>query len=139
MDLHGHRGGNATVAMLALMGEYDEPKVRGWVRQQRFDLLICTQELFDKTQAMELGLPLASLDVPSAELGRIGGLFQDMANIGQLAVRSMSTRLINDILGLPESPMSIVTQASFVEGASLGPLLRAEAGAAAQTTALAAR
>lgn len=139
VDLHRHRGGKATVATLALRGDYDEKPVRTWVRQQKLDALILTQDLFDKVQPMALGLPRASLDVPSSELGRIGGLFQDIAKIGQHAVRSMSGRLVNGNLGLPESPFSIVTQASFVEGDSLGPLQRRNPDSAAPITATAPR
>lgn len=124
VDLYKHRGGKSFVSTLILKRDPDEKKIRDWIDKQHLDALIASHEHFIKTEFLNGKLPRASLDVPGAEVGLTAGLFQNMAKLGQHAVRSMAIRLSNGILGLPEHPFSVVAQASFVDGKSLGKLTR---------------
>lgn len=113
IELYKHRGGTAKISTLLL---------RFPIAERHLDVLICSHELFRQTAYLEGDLARGSLEIPQAELGRVGGLYQDMWRIGQDALRSMSIRLANGLLGLPAHSFSVVTKATFVDGASLNLL-----------------
>lgn len=124
IDLYKHRAGKAAVSTLLLKAPISEKRLRAWIADRQIDVLICSHDLFQQTAYLDGQVARASLDVPQAEVGRTGGLYQDMWRIGQHALRSMSIRLANGLLGLPEHSFSVVTTANFVEGSSLAPLAR---------------
>lgn len=121
-DLYRYRGGRARVEMLAVDGVLEERALRAWIRRNRLDALVTSHGRFHETAYLQDSLARASWFVPETEVGRMGGLNQGMTQIGVQAVRSLGMRLGNGLLGLPEHPLSILTQASFVDGASLDPL-----------------
>jgi LacI family transcriptional regulator len=122
LDLFRHRGGGTNVAFRLCENPPGEKTALSWIRRHRLDALILTQDFFGKTAYLESVLPRVSLDVPTRELGRVAGLYQDAIQIGRHAVRSLAIRLANGILGLPDHPFSVVSQARFVEGDSLRQL-----------------
>ncbi len=119
VDLFRHRGGNGKPVMLVVQSEPTEKSTMVWVKTHKLDALVTTPSLFQEMMFLSGRLALASLDVAQGELGKIGGLYQDMQGIGRHAVRSMSLRLANGVLGLPEQNFSVVTASSFVDGESL--------------------
>jgi len=121
VDLFRHRGGLREPSMLVLQSEPSNKDVLAWVNSQKLDVMVTTPGLLEVTRFLEGKVARASLDVSSAEVGKVGGLYQDMAGIGRHAVRSMSLRLANGVLGLPEQNFSVVTASSFVDGESLHP------------------
>lgn len=124
-DLYRHRGGQAHITLLLLREPLVEKQIRAWAKNNRLDALVLSHELYAETHFLNKELARASLDIPSTELGKAAGLYQDMVRLGQHAVRSLSIRLVNGILGLPENPFSVVTQASFKDGDSLRLLAEA--------------
>ncbi len=125
IDLYRHRGGTTEVTPLILKGLPVEKRIRSWLKKNRLDTLVLTEGLYDQFHFLEGEVARASLDIPSPRLGKVGGLYQDMRRIGQQAVRSLSVRLSNSILGLPEHSFSLVTQATFQDGESLRLLKKA--------------
>ena len=120
VDLYQHRGGSAKIFTRILKEETEDPNLLPWARKQKLDALVTTPALLNLNGAALAEFPLASLDVARLELGQIGGLYQDTVQLGRHAIRSLSLRLSNGILGLPETSFSVVAQASFMEGKSLG-------------------
>lgn len=121
VDLFRHRGGQYEPSVLMLRKDPVKREVLAWVKAQKLDVVVTTPGLLEKASYLQGKLAMASLDVSDAERGRIGGLYQDMAGIGRHAIRSMSLRLANGVLGLPEQNFSVVTASSFVDGESLHP------------------
>lgn len=66
----------------------------------------------------------ASLDVMTEDLGRTAGLYQDPAYLGRRALQYISKSIYDQSFGLPKHAESLLVEGRFVEGASLGPLLR---------------
>lgn len=127
-DLYRYRGGTAQIAIHISRGEPRENLVRSWMRKNHLDALVLSPDTYMQTPYLEGKIARAVLDVPKSELGRIGGLYQDMSRIGRHAVRFLSLRLANGNVGLPEYPYSVVVQASFVDGESLAPLRKLKRG-----------
>ena len=125
IDLYRHRGGKTSVTPLILQGPPQEKAIRAWLRKQRLDALVLTEGLYDQFHFLEGEIARASLDIPTLRLGKVGGIYQDMHRIGQQAIRSLSMRLANGILGLPDHSFSLVTQAVFRDGDSLRLLPKA--------------
>lgn len=119
IDLYRHRGGKVAVTTLLLDHPPAERTMRAWIKRHRLDAIVATHEFFQLMNYLEGTIPRASLDVPTAALGRVSGLYQNSFQIGSHAVRSLALRLANGILGLPEQPFSVVAQAAFVKGDSL--------------------
>jgi len=119
IDLYRHRGGKVAVTTLLLDHPPVERTVKAWINRNRLDALVATHEFFQLMNYLEGTIPRASLDVPTAALGRVAGLYQNSFQIGCHAVRSLALRLANGILGIPDQPFSVVAQAAFVEGESL--------------------
>lgn len=128
VDLYRHRTRRKNVHCLILRNAPPEKRIRQWVKQKKLDTVIMMHDLFPKTAYLESEIARASLDVARTELGSIGGLYQNMSHIGEHAVRSLASRLYNDIPGLPEQAFHMVVNASFVEGESLRLLLDRENG-----------
>ncbi|AHF93083.1 transcriptional regulator [Opitutaceae bacterium TAV5] len=124
-DLYRHRTGQENVHSLILKDNPDEKRLRRWIRQKGLDALIMMHDLYHATRYLENDIARASLDVARAELGKVGGLYQNMRLIGEHAVRSLASRLYSDIPGLPEQAFHMVVQASFVQGESLRNLEKA--------------
>lgn len=124
IDLYRNRGGKTFVVPLILKDLPVEKNIRSWIRRHRLDALILTEYLYNCFDFLEGEIARASLDIPTPRLGLVAGLYQDMHRIGQQAIRSLSIRLANGILGLPDHSFSLVTQATFQDGASLEPLQR---------------
>ena len=119
VDIYRHRGGKSDVFPLLPPDLLDEKAFRSWTKCLRLDALVLTQNYFDHTAPWAGGIPRVSLDIPTKDLGRVAGLYQDTSQLGRHAVRSLAIRLANGILGLPEQPFSVVSQASFVAGKTL--------------------
>ncbi|MBN8707866.1 MAG: hypothetical protein BGO12_22105 [Verrucomicrobia bacterium 61-8] len=79
-------------------------------------------------------IPCAGLTVDSEEMGTMAGLFQNSAYLGKKAVQYISKGIYDQSFGLPESPESIMIDAKFVEGPSLGRLLPAPVPRKRKTT-----
>jgi hypothetical protein len=124
IDLYRHRGGQADVSSLLFKESPSEKAIRSWMKRLRLEALIVTQGFFGKTSYLEGLIPRASLDVPMKELHKVAGLYQNSTQIGRHTVRSLAIRLVNGILGLPDHPFSVVSQASFVEGESIRRLAK---------------
>lgn len=121
-DLYRHRGGSAKI-FRALPNDFPKHDwVNGWIQRHRLEALILTHELFMHSAFLEGKIPRVSLDVPTALLGEVAGLYQNAFHIGGHAVRSLAVRLANGVLGLPDHSFSVTAQASFVEGKSIAPL-----------------
>lgn len=127
VDLFRHRGGRTLVESLTCKSFPGKKRVTDWIGKHRLDALIVSHRFYQDLDFLGDRIAKASLDVPTDDLGTIAGLHQDMSRIGQHAVRSLSIRLSNSIMGLPENSFSVVTLATFREGASLDPLARLEA------------
>lgn len=120
IELYRRRGGDAEVLSLMVDSKSLQSKKNvAWLRRRRHDAIIISHPFYPIIKQLGINVPLASLDVPKSELGRCGGLYQDSAQIGRHAVRSLAIRLTNGILGLPKNTFSVVTDASFVNGESL--------------------
>lgn len=122
VHLYKLRGGTATVIPLLTPEDPDWSAIRTWIASERIDTLVATQGMIDGATSIAPDLPAASLDIPTSELGRLGGLYQDTARIGRHTVRSLALRLVHGITGLPEESFSVLTEATFVDGPSLHPL-----------------
>ncbi|MEZ0300413.1 MAG: LacI family DNA-binding transcriptional regulator [Candidatus Methylacidiphilales bacterium] len=123
LHLYLLRGGTVPVTSTYMAGPPGRQAMRECIREQKPDVVIMPQSFFSETPFLEGIIPRVSLDVPTAELGKSAGLYQNATQIGRHSVRSLAIRLSNGILGLPEHPFSVVSQASFVEGKSLGDVL----------------
>lgn len=121
-DLYRYRGGTAQISIYISKQNLRENLVRNWIKKNHLDALVLSPDTYMETSFMDGKIARAVLDVPKSELGRIGGLYQDMSRIGRHAVRFLSLRLANGNVGLPEYPYSVVVQASFVDGESLSLL-----------------
>lgn len=121
VHLYRLQGGAATVIPLLTPDDLDWLAIRAWINSERIDTLIATHGMVEGIADIAPGLPFASLDIPTSELGRLGGLYQDTAGIGRHTVRSLSLRLVHGITGLPEESFSVLTEAIFVDGPSLHP------------------
>ncbi len=122
VDLYRHRGGDAKVFRHLYRNTPEEDRVLLWIRRCRLNALVLTQEMFTKSQYLEGRIPMVSLDTPTAKIGEVAGLHQNAFIIGKHAVTSLAVRLSNGILGIPEHPFSVTTQATFVDGKSLAQL-----------------
>jgi len=122
VDIYHYRGGKAKTLYRTTRQMPSEKSMRAWVDEHEIDTLVVSHFFYEQTHFLADQLARASLDVPTTDLGRVGGLYQEMGRIGQHAVRSMSVRLTNSIMGLPENAFSVVTQAVFRDGESLAPL-----------------
>lgn len=119
IDIYRHRGGRAVVFGQLSSDLMTEKTVRSWMTRHRLDALVLTQNYFDHTAFLSGDIPRVSLDVPTKDLGRVAGLYQDTSQLGRHAIRSLALRLANGIFGLPDSPFSVVSLAAFSEGDSL--------------------
>lgn len=122
VDIYHYRGGKAKTQYRTAQKMPSEASMLAWVDEHEMDTLVVSHFFYEQTHFLAERVARASLDIPTTDLGRVGGLYQEMGRIGQHAVRSMSVRLSNSIMGLPENPFSVVTHAVFREGVSLAPL-----------------
>lgn len=119
LDVYRYRGGTAQVSHLACLEFPGEKAISRWVKANRLQAIVASHRFYQDLDFLQGQVGRASLDVPTPDLGEIAGLYQDMSRIGVHAVRSMSLRLVNSIMGLPKHSFSVVTQGVFREGASL--------------------
>jgi LacI family transcriptional regulator len=122
IDLHRRRGGGRNVHALMLEGAPVRRRMDAWIKQKRLDALVMMPDILSASSWLIGEIPCASLDVAFSELGKTGGLYQNMRFIGESAVRSLALRLYNDIPGLPEHVSHTVLEGSFTDGESLRPL-----------------
>lgn len=125
VDLYRHRGGKKHVIPRVFTTSPPFPRLDSWIKKNRLNALVLTQNMFEDTEYLDGKIARASLDVPKHDRGRIGGLYQDKTKIGRHAVRFLSLRLANNNFGLPEYSYSVVIQASFIDGDSLSLLKKA--------------
>lgn len=122
VDLYRHRTGGRNVELLMLDGRPEEKAVRAWIKWKRLEALVMIPLTMREVPWLEGEIALASLDVAATERGRIGGLYQNMRLIGELAVNALAMRLYDNVLGLPAHSLRTTVSATFVTGDSLKPL-----------------
>lgn len=119
VDLYRHRTGDRNVDVLMLDAPPEEKTIRAWIRRKRLDALVMIPRTYRDTAWLGDDIARASLDVASSEIGRIGGLHQNMGSIGELAVNALAMRLHDNVLGLPAHTLRMTVNAAFVTGESL--------------------
>lgn len=109
-------------------GSYEEPEpVRSWLKREKPDAVIGTW-VHPLLQELHVRIPerlgFASLDIMTAQLGQLAGIWQDNERIGAVAMDLLAGQIYRNETSLPKAPTLTHMEGTWMDG----PTVRRQPG-----------